>query len=111
MRSRPVRRIGLTILLAALAVPPALAGRGPAKGEKYALLVGVRKYDPTELHALPFAERDATDLARVLRANGYREENDVVMTQAAAAEDLRFLPTADRIRKELALLTADCTEE
>src|SRR5207248_2100176 len=43
-------------------------------------------------------------LARALRAAGYPGENVVVMTQSAAARDLRFAPEAAKVRRELALL-------
>ena len=81
------------------------------RGEKYALLVGVKKYDPNEFRALAYSESDVGGLSKVLLANGYRAENVVVMTQTAGAEDLRFLPTSDRIRKEMAVLMADRRED
>ena len=51
-------------------------------GEKYALLVGVRKYaKSSELRELHYTERDMDELAQVLRDGGYRPENIVLMTQ------------------------------
>ena len=47
------------------AQPPAVAAK------KYALLVGVNEYDNRKLANLSDAERDATELAKVLRANGF----------------------------------------
>jgi formylglycine-generating enzyme required for sulfatase activity len=77
-------------------------------GEKYALLVAVHKYAKTsELRELHYPERDMDDLARVLRAGGYRPENVVLLTQTAGADDSRFLPTSDHIRKELTALLRD----
>src|SRR3954451_6992551 len=73
-------------------------------GDKYALVVGVRTYDPNELHNLPYSETDATGLARVFRENGYRPDNVVLLTQSTGADDPRFTPTAERIRAELKLL-------
>jgi tetratricopeptide (TPR) repeat protein len=87
---------------------PASRAQGPQRGEKYALLVGVKTYDANELRGLRYAEADIVDLAGVLRRGGYKADNVVVMTGATGAENLRFLPTADRIRKELKLLTQDC---
>jgi hypothetical protein len=86
-------------------------GRGPVPepGEKYALLVGVRTYDPNELRSLPYSESDVEELAKVLRAQGYRSENLVLMTQAAGARNPRFAPIEANIRKELALLLEDRT--
>jgi uncharacterized caspase-like protein len=100
----------LTVVLGGLAVVPALAQRGARQGEKYALLVGVRRYDPNELRSLPYSEADVTELAQVLEAGGYQAGNVVLMTQAAGAEDPRFLPLAGQVRKELKLLLQDLDE-
>ena len=84
----------------------------PAKGEKYALLVGVQKYSEEKvLRPLPYSERDVTDLAQVLRDNGYKADNVVLMTQTAASDDLRYLPLKARILKELRLLLADRSDD
>ena len=93
----------LTLLVA---VAPAL-GEKPARrpgGDQFALLVGVRKYHPNELRDLPYAEADVEGLAKTLRTAGYAPENVVLMTQSAAARDLRFAPEAAKIRSELKLL-------
>src|SRR4051794_2390510 len=100
-----VGRIVLPIALVALAGVPAhsQAPRRP-EGEKYALLVGVRRYDPNELRGLPYSEPDAVGLADALVAQGYKPRNVVLMTQTKGAEDPRFAPEAARIRRELTLL-------
>ena len=78
--------------------------RGAAPGEQFALLVGVRQYEPSEpLPKLAYPEDDMNALARVLIASGYKTENIKVMTRTEGAQRLRFLPTADKVRKELAL--------
>ena len=114
MRSRsfPFRCGWVVVVLASLLLCKS-QGQEPKRprGEKYALLVGVRTYDPNELRSLPYSEDDVTALAAVLRGNGYKLDNVVLMTQTAGAENPRFLPLADRIRKELALLIGDCTED
>ena len=84
---------------------------GRQRGERYALLVGVRRYDPNELRSLPYSEPDIIELAEVLKAKGYKPSNVVLMTQTAGAEDTRFLPLADHVRKELKLLLEDLEEE
>src|SRR4051812_41979624 len=99
MRARR-RTLVFTVLALTLA-----AGRGAAQapaGDRLALLVGVRQY--TEEKALrdpAYAERDVTELARVLRDAGYPPQRVTLMTQAVGARRLRYLPTADRVRKEL----------
>ncbi len=114
MRSRsfPFRCGWVLVVLASLLLCKS-QGQEPKRprGEKYALLVGVRTYDPNELRSLPYSEDDVTALAAVLRGNGYKPDNVVLMTQTTGAENPRFLPLAERIRKELALLIGDCTED
>jgi tetratricopeptide (TPR) repeat protein len=73
----------------------------PARAEKYALLIGVRRYGHG-LDSLNFTEADMVDLARTLQGCGYRPENIILMTQTAAAEKGgRFEPQSDRIRAQL----------
>ncbi len=81
-------------------------GQGPAgpKGDKYALLVGVRQYETPDLRALRYPESDVEELAKVLIRSGYRPENVKVMTQRRGAEEPRYAPVAAKIRKELALI-------
>src|SRR5215470_17214659 len=97
----------LTALTPSLAAQPARR----AGGDQFALLVGVRKYHPNELRDLPYAEADVEGLARTLRGVGYLPENVVLMTQSAAARDLRFAPEAAKIRGELRLLLQNRTKE
>src|SRR6516164_5497526 len=99
-------RVAAAALTFLVAVAPGLAGDNSrrAAGESLALLVGVRKYDPNELRDLPYAEADVEGLDKTLRAAGYPAENVVVMTQSAAAKDLRFAPESGKIRSELKLL-------
>jgi formylglycine-generating enzyme required for sulfatase activity len=111
MRDRSIPRIAPALLLVALAVIPALAQHGRRRGEKYALLVGVRKYDANELRSLPYSEPDVVALAEVLKASGYKLGNVVLMTQTAGAEDTRFLPLVAHVRKGLRLLQEDLEEE
>jgi hypothetical protein len=99
------------LAFAASAGPKSLAQQKTDAGEKYALLVGVRKYDPNELRALPYSEPDVVELAGVLKANGYKPGNVVLMTQTLGAEDTRFLPIVANIRKELKLLLEHLDEK
>ena len=87
---------------------------GPAEeewGRRYALLVGVRKYDPNELRELRYSEPDVVELSGVLKAEGYKPGNVVLMTQTAGADDTRFLPLAADVRKELKLLLDEMDED
>ena len=108
MRGRSLGSLGLAVVAAALMGAP---GFSQEPGEKYALLVGVRRYDPNELRSLPYSEADVSELAEVLKASGYRPGNVVLMTQTAGAEEPRFLPLAGQVRKELKLLLQDLNEK
>jgi tetratricopeptide (TPR) repeat protein len=93
--------LGLVVLVAGLGV-------GPARAEKYALLVGVRQYTGQGLHALSWTEADMVDLADALKGCGYRPENIVLMTQrVGAARGQRYQPVSGNIRRELRLLLRD----
>jgi hypothetical protein len=75
------------------------------KGERFALLVGVEKYnDPTELKSLQFAEEDVTELAKLLEEAGYRKENIMLMTQKRGGDEGRAMPESAKIRQEMTLL-------
>jgi TPR repeat protein len=106
MHMPSVRSVGFTLALfvAGLTSRPSLGQPKKGRGDKYALLVGVRKYDPNELRVLRYSEPDVVELSGVLRAEGYKPGNVVLMTQTAGAEDTRFLPLAANVRKELRLL-------
>ncbi len=105
MRSRSLGGFVLLTVLASFAHGP---GYAQEPGERYALLVGVRKYAKTsELRELHYTERDMEELAEVLRAGGYSPENLVLMTQTAGVENTRFLPIAVNIRKELKAILRD----
>ncbi len=91
-----------------IALTPALGA--DAEGEKYALLVGVSKYNKNELRDLPYPAEDVEDLSQIFLANGYRPENVTVMTQKRGSEEARLLPSAENIRRELALLLRDREE-
>jgi uncharacterized caspase-like protein len=98
-------RRALTAAPLALLFVATSAPADPPKGERYALLVGVREYDKSELRPLKYTEDDVTALAAVLKEAGYARV--VLMTQAEGANKLRFLPTAENIRVELKGLLED----
>lgn len=90
-------RRGIACCLLALVAQPAAAG------EKYALLVGVRECpDAKGLRTLPFCERDATELADALQANGFKKDNVILMTPARGTDaGGRFFPQGQQVRAEL----------
>ncbi len=104
MRTASTPAIAFTCLILASGAWGQEKDKPKPLGEKYALLVGVTRYVTKEFRPLPYAERDVSQLGKVLQENGYRNENIVLLTQTAGAEDPRFAPTAERIREELRLI-------
>ena len=94
-----VRQIGITFLILLLWVSDQVAA------EQYALLVGVKQYDPTELTSLKYTEKDVVAIAETLRSKGYKKDNVVLMTQSS--ENILLRPTAKRIRKQIELLLSN----
>jgi formylglycine-generating enzyme required for sulfatase activity len=92
---------GLCLLAAALI----LLGPGfaePPKGEKVALLVGVKEYDHSKLPNLKFTDNDVEELAEVLRQAGYARV--VLLTTRSGTTDKQLRPTGANIRRELQAL-------
>jgi hypothetical protein len=77
-------------------------------GQRYALLVGVQKYEAKELPNLKYTEADVEELAEVLQASGYPKGNVALLTEKKGREDARALPTAEHIRAALDVLLKKC---
>ena len=97
--------VACALVLASVSPRAGAAADPSPPGEKYALLVGVREYDPTELRDLPYAEDDVTALAEVLKKAGYKRV--VLMTQTEGAKRARLLPLAANVRKALKAVLED----
>ena len=76
MRSLMIFLVGFVSCLFAMAVPAL------ADGKKYALLVGVKRYDGNPFNKLPSAEQDALALEAALREVGFSQ----VVTMTAEAD-------------------------
>ncbi|MEI6233891.1 MAG: SUMF1/EgtB/PvdO family nonheme iron enzyme [Planctomycetota bacterium] len=89
-----MRTLSLVLLFLTLGITLA------AEGEKHALLIGVKEYTDPELPQLQYAENDATELADVLKQQGYVAGNIHLLTVSNAfdtrTDNLR--PTAKNIR-------------
>ena len=85
---------GLVLVLLAFVTPGVVA----AEGKRYAVLIGIQKYDDSKLKGLEFAERDMTDLGKVLEAAGY---NVTILTDSTAEKDKSLVPTKSNIEKSL----------
>ncbi len=82
------------------------------KGRKFALLIGVSKYDPAQLHDLPHAEKDVSDFADVLvKKCGFRNDHVHLMTSSQGAKKFRYSPTAKNIRRMLSNLVQFCEKD
>ena len=66
---------------------PAFAVAADKENGRYALLVGVSKYDHSAMSPLQFPEKDATSLAELLKAGGYDVE--LLLGKAASGKAIR----------------------
>jgi uncharacterized caspase-like protein len=100
-----MRRLALpALLLAALA---ALARPADDEGRRYALLVGVNKYDHDKLKDLQFAEADAAKTAELLKGYGYEV---VLLTTEVGKADPSRRPTLANVQAKLTELVNRCTK-
>ena len=86
------------LLVAALATTWLAVLPGQSAGRRYALLVGVQRYDGTGLNNLKYCENDVSQLAEVLRGQGYNRV--ILLTRTEAQNNLDrddILPTAENI--------------
>src|SRR4051794_21551893 len=108
MKSTLIRCLAWSaVVLAGLS--PAARADGPV-GRRYALLVGVNRYehkDKLGQEDLKYAEGDAGKLAQALRAGGFADQDVVVMTTAREAGD-RLSPRAENVRGQLKALAGKC---
>ncbi|MEI6233902.1 MAG: caspase family protein [Planctomycetota bacterium] len=80
------------------------------QGRKYALLVGVQKYDGTDLGNLKFCESDVNALAAVLSSSAYNYNRVTVLTRTEATRNIDrddILPTVENIRSHLKAVLSD----
>jgi formylglycine-generating enzyme required for sulfatase activity len=100
---RRLLRYGLLALLltAGLALPFLFAQ--PPQAKRYAVLVGVNRYEHPKLPALRFAETDVTDLAALLRDAGYQ-----VTVLTGSAKDEGLMPTRATIEKKVHEVLRKC---
>jgi formylglycine-generating enzyme required for sulfatase activity len=82
--------VGLLVIVAAVCIPA-------CGGEKYALVVGVETYIPTELPSLEYAEDDADGIGRALESLGFS-----VITMTTTSDNPRHQSTtAARILEQV----------
>jgi formylglycine-generating enzyme required for sulfatase activity len=97
----------LACALSALALTP-LVGQAPAKGKKYALLVGVDYYAHSGFKPLDGAENDVVELEKVLKKQGFTTR---LLTTARGRNKGADAPTAANLRRELDALLDGKTRE
>lgn len=100
-RSACVRAV-VALLVAGVGAGPS---PGQPAGKKYAVLVGINKYDHPQVNPLSYAVADVTALGEVLAAQGFE---CTLLTDAtgAKAEDLK--PTRENITFHLRRAAAQC---
>ncbi|MCE9562579.1 MAG: caspase family protein [Planctomycetes bacterium] len=78
------------------------------EGKRYAMLVGVQKYDNAQFKPVEFAEADVTDLASVLTPAGYEV---TLLTDAAGRKDKALEPTKANVEKSLKAVLGKCKRD
>ncbi len=103
----------LVALFSFCVILPTLYAQKP--GSRYALLIGVKKYNPSAgLSDLKFTENDVENLREVLvKRCGYPAENVILLTTSEAVKRGKpgFEPTARNIRRALKQVMLRCKEE
>jgi TPR repeat protein len=105
------RRLLAVVLTAAPLLPPTgaqgQAALAPAaeNGKRYALLVGVRKYDSIKFDALRYTENDVEELGKLLSARG-GFTSVRLLTTTRGEKSKADAPTADNVRAALKALLA-----
>jgi TPR repeat protein/uncharacterized caspase-like protein len=90
-------RRSLLVAMALLAVAAPLFA-APPEGKRYAVLVGVKKYDHKKLDVLEYTENDVTELAELIKPAGYEV---VLLTDSTGAKDAALEPTKANIQTHL----------
>ncbi len=80
----------------------------PADGKRYALLVGVQKYEHDAFTSPEYAERDVTDLAAALESAGYAT---TLLTDTRGKKDGALEPTRENIEKALKTVLGKCKRD
>ena len=78
------------------------------KGETFALLIGINKYDSTDIKNLNFCVQDVKRMAETLKSMGVPEEN-IVLMHDEAAENMK--PTRNRILRQLIVTLGKLTKD
>lgn len=78
-------------------------------GKRYAVLVGVKKYDhPKEFKSLKYTENDVRDFAKVLRGEGY---SVVVLSDSTGEQNADLIPTRANILDQLKSVLGRCQRD
>ncbi len=108
-RLRTSRTVSLLISLLMLAV--LRSTQQAMAGENYAFLVAVGDYDVKQLKPLAYTRNDVLEFAQALSDSGIKSDNIVVMhDDLRTLKSQRYLPQAEKIRKEFDLLLSSVDE-
>jgi TPR repeat protein/uncharacterized caspase-like protein len=98
--NRMFRLLGLALAVAWLA--PSVSA---AEGKRYAVLVGVQKYDHSQFKSPEYAEADVTELGSILKTAGYEV---TLLTDSTGKKDKALDPTKTNIEKALQVVLDKC---
>lgn len=102
------RRTRFSVAAALIGV---LAVVSSARAENYAFLVAVGDYDAKHLKPLAYTRNDIIEFRQALLLAGFDDQRIVVMhDDVSKLKGIRFIPNAEQIRKEFALLVSSLDE-
>jgi sulfatase modifying factor 1 len=104
MSTSPMRSLHFLVATAAVLIAAGawLVAESPA-ARRYAVLVGINKYEHDKLPALAYAEADVTELAGILRKAGY----EVTLLTGSTSDDAHR-PTKAHIEKQIHDVLRQC---
>ncbi len=103
-----VSRIAVAFLLVGNVLVSAPRAVG---GDNYAFLVAVGDYDVKQFKPLAYTRNDVLEFAKALTDSGFKSENIVLMHDVLKTlKSQRYLPQAEKIRKEFDLLLSGVDE-
>jgi hypothetical protein len=100
-------RFPLVLLACWVGVQSASAQSAPF-AKRYALLIGVNRYKNINFSNLYYAEKDVTELARILRGQKYEV---VLLSGAEGAKDEKLAPTKANIDAHIRAVLERCTRD
>ncbi len=108
---QPMKTSLATIVITVLLMTWSVTATRAAAGDNYAFLVAVGDYDVKQLKPLAYTRNDVLEFSKALTDSGFKPDNIVLMhDDLKILKSQRYLPSAEKIRKEFDLLLSTLGE-